>query len=658
MSINISNNNEYIRQGNFGATNFPVAETPQQADMLKSMSLPSNPSELVQFTPFALAALGFSKLVSSIATTIGRVNPFKNPNVTLEESFKKSPIANLSAKIDKAILPIQSKYAPQINFIKEKIQKTTPNWIKNIIEKIKIGVSPKSKFALTQYRGLTHNSADYFLGLLQKLPQEKIQELGIKEVLGNFAAKNIDAQNAVKQIAQKLKNVSAKDLQSIAYAPQKGIFSFLKSKNLRFVDELNKTKTFMATNAKTPISKLLQKGVLSVTESAGGGVIGGGFGIIMNSLFIASAFKRTWDAPWGEKFSTFMEAALVDFCGGYLMMLLGTRLTYKLLGIKNIDKSAAQINAIRETLQQVALKKQNHKNLQNLLKCVKSGNLNTEVVNAAASLGINMKNIKNATDLTNALESLKNTSASQINSTIDKLKSMQSFQGKGLDHIIKRPIRWIGNLFSVGLETLPSKVAEAGKVSSLKAGLQKLKNTLKGIAGYPIRFLLITMIITPPLTKLITKISHTLFGKPTNSVYDDKSSNKNSKKDVNNKQSIDIDSFAQYTKATGLARNYVEEQLRKSGQLPPKAQTQVPAEISPTLLNQVLSAQKQKLETNKTMMPTEISPATYIPSTIPTNFSDHAITNALNQKLNHSNAIENQINKELNIIKSGDLYNF
>ena len=520
--------------------------------------------------------------------------------------------------------------------------------------------------ALHQYKGLTYGSSNYFLDLLKKLPTNELEKLGIKEILEDSTKQTISSTTAVRQIAKKLKNVPANQLKTIQVTvPRGGLFlkHFLPNKNIKinFIDELNKSRAFMANNAKTTASKFLQKGIMSVSEAAGGGVIGGFGGMIMNSIFVASALKKTWEAPWGEKLSTFMEAALVDFCGGYLMMLLGSRITYKLLGIKNADKSAQDLLNISKLSKQIAADKNKHEAIKNILKHIQQGNAITpEMLTAIKDLGINTNTVKTATEITKSLEILKQTSATNINKSIDKLKLMKSFKKQGFfKDLINRPLRWIGNFFSVGLETLPAKVAEAGKVSTLKAGIQKIKNILKGIAGYPVRFLLVTMIITPPLTKLVAKISHKLFGTPSNSEYNE------NKKDVSkaaNKgmQKVDIDNFANYTKTTGLLKASAEEQLRQAGKLPSIKKENNPEKIHSELVDKILSEQKYKSNSPDNNDPSnqDISPSKYVPNTIPTDFSDPNLTKILNQKLNYSVRLEKHLKNEVAKIKANNLYDF
>ena len=224
MSVNFSQNPEYYKsQGNFNGKYTP--EAPQQVSMLKNMGLPSTGEEAVKFAPFAAGGILFSKLVSAFGTVITRLNPKKNPNITLAESFEKSRLATLSNKIDNKILPILQQHSAQINSTKSAISKYTPGWVKNLIKKIKIGVTPKNGMALHQYKGLTHGSSNYFLDLLKKLPTTELEKLGIKEIVENSTKQSISATTAVRQIAKKLKNVPASQLETIKVTvPRGGLF--------------------------------------------------------------------------------------------------------------------------------------------------------------------------------------------------------------------------------------------------------------------------------------------------------------------------------------------------------------------------------------------------------------------------------------------------
>ena len=649
MSMNVYQNKELANQNNFGAGGIISPENNAQADMLRSMSLPTTPDEFVKFTPYALGAYGFSKLVSDWAT---KINTAKNSNLTLAESFAKSPLAQLSKKIDGKLVPILNRYSSQIQGTKSAIQKHTPGWIKNIAEKIKIGVSPKFPMAIYNYRGLTAGSANYFLDLFKDVPLETINKLGIQDLINAARSNKMTAVNAVQEIGKRLANVPIKDLQ-VTLPQSKGLFGLFGAKKINLAHELNKSRGFIAANAKTTVTKGIQKGAMSVAEAAGGGVIGGTFGIIMNSIFLASTLKRTWDAPWGEKLSTFMEGALVDFCGGYLMMLLGSRITYKLLGIKNVDKSAAQLKNIGKLTAKIATDKQNYQLVQQALK---NGMLTPELVQ---KLGIDVTKFTSKVDLLKAIKT-KVPNATTINASIDKLAKMKAFQSNGFwKNLIYKPLSWIGNFFSVGLDSLPSKLADGKNVSAFKALLSKAGNFLKGAAGFPIRFILITAIITPPLQKLCAKISHTLFGKPTNSIYQED----NKKKDENKSAAsqIKMENFADFTKLSGMVKQ------QANGNKPTFA---LPAgQISPTLINQAVINQQQRINQAQPIstipqqimpqvMASATSPATYIPDATPTHFSNAEEIAAINRQFDKAEKIGKQIDKRLAKYKSGEAFEF
>ena len=646
MSVNLSQNQEILKQqGTFGAA--PI-ETPPNIGIYQSMGIPTSGKELAEWAPYFATAMGASKLFSDAAVYATTRNPMKAGagTLTLADTYSKSRMNSFTKKIDNLILPHINKHSGKINYIKSKISQYTPNWVKNAIEKMKIGVTPKNKMALTQYRGCTFQAADAFLNSIREVPSNFWQSIGVKDVsdiLKNLNGNKKNALKAVELIAERLKDVPADKLYKIPISAKK---------HFKLVTELNKVKGFMGAETKTFASKYLNKLGMASSEAAGGGVIGGGwFGLIMNSIFLASTIKRTWNAPQGEKFSTFMEGALVEFCGGYLMMLLGTRLTYKLLGLKNIDKTAQQIKTIGGLTKGVNTLSQRYKDAVQLQKLMQHGEkaegiisklsrklkgidfqtyIRTQTSNVIGDVG-KYKKMSSAA----AIDDIVKTYPSIINKSIDKLANMRKFQKNGngfFRNLFNRPIRWIGNFFSTGLENLPVKVGTKGMG---KAGSiwRSFANKFKSCLGYPLRFALVMFVVTPPLTNLLAKISHGLFGKPTNSIYNEE------KKEDAKKQA-----FSELTKQIGQMREAQQPTILPAGYTPT---------MSKTLIDNAIDTQRNKLNGNINNR-IDISPATYIPNPVASITVDHDIQNELQRKIAKSYRVENFVNRELTTAKEQD----
>ncbi len=637
MSVNFSQNPEYMQQqGNFGANNMPMPEAPPQVGMLQTMGLPTNRDEFVKWSPHFAVSLGIAKLITYLTDKATILNPFKSGNgaATVAESYTKSKIATMSKKIDDFLLPHISKHSAAINATKGFFKKFTPDWVKNLYEKFTIGVTPKATLALGTYKGCTVLAGEHFIDLLKGLPESEQVRLGVKNILETVIKDDRKSLvNAIKNISAAWAGKNAKDLQALT-KDRRFFFNLIPmgKKKLNLVGELNKAKTFIGTEAKTPLTKGLQKALMYSSESVSGGVIGGGlFGLVMNSIFLASTIKRTWEAPKGEKLSTFMEGALVEFLGGYLLMILGSRLTYKLLGLKNADKTAAQL-----------------KNIKNVTTGI---NANRKLFDKTV-----IKALKNGTATENVVRLAK-----AYNASIDELAKLRGFQKSGhfFRDLFNRPLRWIGNFFSAGLENLPAKIAtkDMSTLAKMGIGWRKFANGFKFLAGYPLRFFLVLMVVTPPLTKLMGKISHTLFGKPTKSIVDEREgktsgqeqSNNPSKTTTQNQQmpTDKMEAYAQIMKEVGKIR-----EAQQPSNLPQNYNPQ----ISQTLVNDAISSQRSRIEAQKNA-PQNLSPATYIPSIVPTPQTDIGLMAQYQKNMEMCDKIEQFADKELDLLRSkGDIY--
>jgi len=711
MALNFSQNPQYINQaqnGNFGANNLPVQE-PASFSILKGMGLPTNGDEFVKFAPFFGVSVIFSKLVSSFATIASRVNPFKKGNeaITAGESFEKSLLGRMTKKIDDFLFPILDRNKGTITSAKKTVSKWTPAWLKNWGEKFNIGVAPKNSMALFNYRGATYGASNAFLEVFSKIRPDELTKLGLNaELIQKTAAEAMKTSTresilgAVENIAGQLKNVKAKDLQKLA---------LVTGKNVKLLDELNKARSFIAPTAKTGVAKYLQKGIMYLSEAAGGGVIGGALmGILINSLFLATTFKRTWEAPWKEKLSTFMEGFFVEFGGIYLTMVLGSRLTYKLLGLKNADKTKAELEAIKELTKGINNNKDKFKAVESFLKVIKKGNMTAESEQAIKEFlktvepehltpelkklinkTINGETLKNGffrklfrlpqrtiapTALTketaiNIFEQLKEAQGKGINSAIDQLAQMRKFKpiakGGFFRNQFNRLLRWSGNVLSVGLETLPTKVGVKG-ISKSRLFWDKTKYIFKACAGYPLRFILVTAVVTPPLTNLLGKISHTLFGKPTKSIMDEKEGKTEEQKTQPQlsqsaeqaPQNMDkMLAYSQLTKQVGeLRKAYTEHQTQQLPQI--QQQIAQPQPKSPFFTPQI--KQPQITQPSKTTVATRnTSPATYIPQVTVSKFVDEGTMGEIQHKLATSDHVERYAQKELEALHTkNDAYDF
>lgn len=659
MSINFSQNPHYVQNPNNFNGNAPISEPPLLEAMANSMDLPTKPKDI----PFLAGGIGFSLLVSKLAGLMSRFRGKDVADMTVADSFNKSAIGRFTEGFEKKVIaPVETKYAKQIGATKGFLAKITPKWAKDAYQKMVIGVMPKWNMPKTQFNGMTGQSINYFFDdVLKKVPTEKLKELGLSNLLKNVPADYQSRLKLFNEIAGKLDNLKLSNFKPIEI-PRKGWLAeklHLPAKKFDFISEFNKTKTFVAPNAKKGLSRGLQRFLVGSTEAAGGAVIGGGFGVFMNAIFVASALKRTWNAPKEDKFSTFTEAVFADFIGQYYMMLLATKLAYKILGLKNIDKTPHQIARTTQLFNAIQNKKNAVNNIEEMIR-VKNGKLGilTKLKNKIfgvtdeayfKQLAQNLK-LDPEKCTVESLEALKKTSVSKVNKAIDRLAAAKKLKNNGaVKNFFNRPIKWIGDFMSAGLETVPAKLKEVGKVSGFKAGWQKFKNVFKGGGGAGLRFWFIMFVLAPILTKPVVKLTHAIFGKPKKSFYEEyyqKDSKKNEKTNVSeNVQKVSMDDFSQFTKMTGAI---------KAQQNPNLYSQNYNSQISSTLIDEVINAQKNKVNSSKSSIGDS---ATYVPSITPTAFTDTELANAVNSKLAYSDRIENYVKKELSSLDANNPYN-
>ena len=94
-----------------------------------------------------------------------------------------------------------------------------------------------------------------------------------------------------------------------------------------------------------------------------------------------------------------------------------------------------------------------------------------------------------------------------------------------------------------------------------------------------------------------------------------------------------MDDFSQFTKMTGA---------KKAQQNPNLYSQNYNSQISSTLIDEVINAQKNKVNSSKSSIGDS---ATYVPSITPTAFTDTELANAVNSKLAYSNRIENYVKR-------------
>ncbi len=237
------------------------------------------------------------------------------------------------------------------------------------------------------------------------------------------------------------------------------------------------------------LGKLAPKTTIRTLEGLTNGTAGGKFAILMQAYIFASAFIKAAKAPKGEKVKTFMENSFYDL-GMYLTIPASMSMMHGGSGLKYIGMSKKQVEFYRNALEK-------------LNASVDAGTISkAKYSKAVKDLGILLKGdtriLKSDKFLVRTVKHLKN--------------------------VVYNPLKWMGKMSSIGLERIKPYLGQDAQ--SIAKGFGKFKYKLKGAAGYPMRFLLFSMLFAPFLAKYFAKASHLIFGKPTKSVLDKEDSKK------------------------------------------------------------------------------------------------------------------------------------
>lgn len=259
----------------------------------------------------------------------------------------------------------------------------------------------------------------------------------------------------------------------------------MRSKTVHFSEFTNKLKAFNNGN-KTWLGKSLPKSMLRVIEGLTNGTAGGKLAVLAAAYFVADAIKNTINAPKKDKISTFTENNAYNL-GWYMTMPLAISIMHRFGGLKYIGMSKENVEAYRKSLKEF-----NQKAKEN-------GFANKAEYNQAKKALTNM--LKGDTKL-----ALK---ADGAGKTI----------WKSLTNIVHKPLKFAARILTVGLETVrpfvPKNASGTGKF------FKELLFNLKSGAGYPMRFLVFGVAISPFLAKFFAQGSHLVFGKPAKSVLDE-----------------------------------------------------------------------------------------------------------------------------------------
>ena len=216
----------------------------------------------------------------------------------------------------------------------------------------------------------------------------------------------------------------------------------------------------------TALGKVLPKWTYKTIEGLTNGTAGGKIVIAIQATMLADAIYRTYKAPKGEKLATFMEAMTNDVAM-YMMIPLYTRYFDIVGGLKYLGMTTKQKEAYKAAL----------------------GEFNTLAMNHQFASKDAYKAAK---------------------------KAVTELRGAGSKWYLK-PFRAIGRISDFGCERIAPFLKQG---STFTNGLKRFWHGLKGATGLG-RMIFAMAVISPILVKPIVKVSHAIFGKPTDSVLDD-----------------------------------------------------------------------------------------------------------------------------------------
>ena len=344
----------------------------------------------------------------------------------------------------------------------------------------------------TDFKGKTGQEALSYIGdLFDNCENNKAQIMDLIKKLSNSNVK-VTVDNIINtRIGIPFTNIGFNlRIPNIPFLKRKGSFKEMANK----LNAIYKNDAALGKEV-TNLGKSLPRTALKTLEGTTNGGAGGKIMIIIQAVMFAQAIRKAMDAPEGEKFSTFTENVANDF-GYFLSIPLQVQASHLLGGLKYIGINGAN----------------------------------------------NLKDQKAAVNTYRTMvKELNEKVASGTISHIDYLKESKKIKEflKGDAKFWQKPFKFLGKVFSTGLdaETIMPFVDTADK-SFGGAFFNKIKglaNKARGKGfGTALRLAVGLMVVGPFISKGVTKISHLIFGKPSNSILDEDKEDKKASENKNN----------------------------------------------------------------------------------------------------------------------------
>lgn len=446
-------------------------------------------SDKVTNSKFAKSRLGqwLGNTYNSISSYIDKAssNPknrllyaLKNHKTTPECKLVKTPAAGLAGFLEADTRQVfeeflkPTKYAEQL-----KQYGKTNDEVNAFLDSVK-GLSKQEKMRKLQEEELKYfgKKASDIAGKTSDELAKMLKELKITKGLGfNSVAhyeKVMKEEYALKHMDEILQALRKGDQNlKISIWKKDGwtgkVLGHLFGRDVGIAELANKFDLTLKTGAKTKFGKFVGKSFGYLTEGCTNRFAGGKVAVAMQAFIFADMLIHTFNAPKGEKGKTLAERFVNDFTY-FLALPVGIWAMHKAGGLKYLGMSKEQVKAYEENLK---LFKEGAKNK---LYTKKGFKMRSKVLNRQLNAGVKNPFLK----------------------------------------LIKKA----ANILTVGLNQKPVYLSKSSSNLNL---LRKLGYWTKNAAGYPIRFAIPMMLISPILAKWATKATHTVFGRPTKSVLDE-----------------------------------------------------------------------------------------------------------------------------------------
>lgn len=320
-----------------------------------------------------------------------------------------------------------------------------------------------------------------YLGKDSSLWEQKLRELGMNISTKSWEKIQANPVKYSKYLAKKLTTGPAAT-KEVVLSPWLKFIGGARKVNFREIG--NKMQVIMGLknpNGKSILGKMFNKGGLISLEGLTNGTMGPRAFIALNALFFAQSLKAAINAPKGEKFKTFAEE-MTQLCAFLVTVPLAIKSYHALAGLKYIGMHEAVKNSAGKT-----------------------------VIKSTVDL------FRQKIQELNSLNATGTLSKADYKTRLTEIKTLL----KGNSKWYQRPLKWIGNLMSTGLETInPCK--NGNILDKILYPLRRLKAGIKrqGI-GRIGRIVAIAAVLMPMFSNACVKVCHKIFGRPTKSVLDD-----------------------------------------------------------------------------------------------------------------------------------------